>query len=61
MILCKIDAQLNRENFTEIFVKGVFALPTYREACERDSKEVTLSCGKPMEAGELHEEAASSP
>ena len=34
---------------------------TYREACERDLKQVTLSCGKPMYPRELHEEAASSP
>ena len=48
MILCKIDAQLNREISLESLFKGVFVLPTYREACERDLKEVTLSCEKPM-------------
>ena len=48
MILCKIDTQLNREISLGFFAKGVFVLPTYREAHERDLKEVTLSCGKPM-------------
>ena len=47
MILCKIDAQLNREISLGSLLK-VYLYYRLTVTPERDLKEVALSCGKPM-------------